>query len=211
MPLLRQTIPMPMPLPRPVLLRTIPLPLPYLQDGSRQLVHDHIPFEPNLLDPANISSGEFILPPWTVDIPKLMPLLLSMPSWIREDESKLLHDGPYVHMTWKPVNNIYLPYCYLCGRWASIDHFACKKHSDRKAPYYAKHDVRYRREEQSLRGTESTENAVVRGLIPPPRQSLYGDYRLPNATHAMAPLLISVEPRLVYPTDEIGSEDAVWL
>ena len=162
---------MPMPLPRPVRLRTIPLPLPYLQDGSRQLVHDHIPFEPNLLDPANISSGEFILPPWTVDIPKLMPLLLSMPSWIREDESKLLRDGPYVHMTWKPVNNIYLPYCYLCGRWADIVHFGCKTHSDNKAQYYAKHDVRYRREEQSLRGTESTENAVVRGLIPPPKHT----------------------------------------
>ena len=148
----------------PVLRRTIPLPV------------THIPFKPNILDPANISSGEFILPPWTVDIPKIIPLLLSMPPWIREDTTLLLHDGPYVHMTWKPVNNIYLPYCHLCGSWADVVHFGCRKHSNRKARYYAEHDVTYRREE-----------------------------------HAMAPLLISVEPRLVYPTDEIGCEDAVRL
>ena len=137
--------PLPLPRSRPVRIRTIPLPLPY-----GKLVHDHIPFKPNMLDPANISSGEFILPPWTVDIPTLMPLLLSMPSWIREDTTKLLHDGPYVHMTWKPYNTIFLPYCYICGRWADIVHFGCKTHSDSKAQYYARHDVMYRREEHAM-------------------------------------------------------------
>jgi len=130
---------------RPVRIRTIPLPLP---DGKD--VHDHIPFKPNMLDPANISSGGFILPPWTIDIPTLMPLLLSMPYWIHEKESKLLHDGPYVHMAWKAYNTIFLPYCFLCGRWASIDHFAGKTHSDSKAVYYAKHDVMYRIEEHAM-------------------------------------------------------------
>jgi len=130
---------------RPVRIRTIPLPLP---DGKD--VHDHIPFKPNMLDPANISSGGFILPPWTIDIPTLMPLLLSMPYRIHEKESKLLHDGPYVHMAWKAYNTIFLPYCFLCGRWASIDHFAGKTHSDSKAVYYAKHDVMYRIEEHAM-------------------------------------------------------------
>ena len=138
MPLPRRTIPLPMPLPRPVLRRTIPLPV------------EHIPFQPNILDPANISSGEFILPPWTVDIPKIIPLLLSMPPWIREDTTLLLYDGPYVRMKWKPVDDIYHPYCHLCGRWADLVHFDSRYHSDSKARYYAEHDVTYRVDEHAM-------------------------------------------------------------